>query len=115
MINGLWLSINEYSDYRDISISTIRRYIKAKRVQYKLEKRRYYIYVSREQYERRTNARQIPTLNDKELLLEQKIFSLNEKIKLLEIDNGELKMLVELYEGQTHKSVPAPPEIPLIC
>lgn len=115
MINGLWLSINEYSAYRNISISTIRRYIKAKRVQYKLENRRYYIYVSREQYDRRSKSQVIPTLQDKEALLEQRIQQLSIKLKKLEEENSELKMLVDLYEGQVSKPEPMPPEIPLIC
>lgn len=115
MINGLWLSINEYSAYRDISISTIRRYIKGKRVQYKLENRRYYIYVSREQYDRRTSTQTIPTLQDKEALLEQKVQSLTNELKLLQEENSELRMLVDIYEGQVCKTAPMPPEIPLIC
>lgn len=115
MINGLWLSINEYSEYRDISISTIRRYIKAKRVQYKLENRRYFIYVSREQYERRNSIQKIPTLQDRELILEQKVTALEQKIKNIMVDNSELKMLVDLYEGKQQKPQQLPPDIPLIC
>ena len=53
MDNEYWLTINEYSQYRDISVSTIRRYIKNKSVVSKFENGKYLIKVSSEQYELR--------------------------------------------------------------
>ncbi len=114
MINGVWLSINEYSAYRGISISTIRRYIKAKRVQYKLENRRYYIYVSKEQYERRMQKKESTVDSSVLNELKEKIISLEKQIKELKVENSELKMLVDLYEGKKANDI-QPPEIPLIC
>lgn len=116
MINGVWLSINEYSSYRGISISTIRRYIKAKRVQYKLENRRYYIYVSKEQYERRNNQKVLKEHSVDLVDLTEKVEQLESRLQQLQEENSELKMLVELYEGQLSlNKPPAIPEIPLIC
>jgi DNA-binding transcriptional MerR regulator len=116
MINGLWLTINEYSNYRGISISTIRRYIKAKSVQYKLENRKYFIYVSKEQYERRNGQKSIKESTENIVELYEKIATLEKKLQAVQEENSELKMLVELYEGQMSLNKPPEiPEIPLIC
>ena len=108
MIKGHWLTINEYAEYRDISISTIRRYIKSGRVQYKFENRKYYIYITEEQYQRRMLSKQ----QDSTAL---EIMALKEEIKRLKEENSELKMLVDLYEKQHMHSTVQPPEVPLVC
>ena len=107
MINGHWLTINEYAEYRKISISTIRRYIKSHRVQYKFENRKYYIYLTEEQYQRWVMRKE---QGDKEL----QIIALQQEIKKLREENSELKMLVDLYE-QKNVTTTQPPELPLIC
>ena len=90
---GIWLSINDYSDYRGISISTIRRYIKGSQVKYKFENGKYFIYVTEENLDRYQNKKN------------QEHLSLHFKIKELELENrkpheevNELKMLVSIYE-----------------
>ena len=42
-MEGKWLSIIEYANYKKKSISTVRRYIKANRVKYKEDQGKYYI------------------------------------------------------------------------
>jgi predicted site-specific integrase-resolvase len=116
MINGVWLSINEYSTYRGISISTIRRYIKAKRVQYKLENRKYYIYVSKEQYERRQGQKGVKESDTSFIELYERVAFLEKQLQVVQEENHELKMLIDIYEGkQRTVKFPEFPETPLIC
>ena len=91
---GIWLSINEYSDYRGISISTIRRYIKASQVKSKFENGKYFIYVNEgnlERYQTRKEGEQLS------LLL--RIKELESKNRSLMEEVNELKMLVNIYEN----------------
>lgn len=83
----VWLSILEYAQYRDISISTVRRYIKARRVKFKLTNGRYLIGVAKADFEKK--ATKIQGLDD---------WQKEKKALLEEID--ELKMLVKLYENE---------------
>ncbi len=104
---GVWLSINDYSRYKHVSISTIRRHIKNNILNHKEENGKYLIYVPSTEKLR---------LREGEELLQIKLESelLRAKIKQLREENSELKMLVELYENQRHVHLPSelPPEIP---
>ncbi len=105
---GVWLSINDYSRYKNVSISTIRRHIKNNIVKHKEENGKYFIYVpSTEKLKLREEEEQLKLKLETELLRTQ--------IRQLREENNELKMLVELYEKQNQKkSLPElPPEIPL--
>ncbi|MCR9203503.1 MAG: hypothetical protein NXH75_02930 [Halobacteriovoraceae bacterium] len=104
-MDGKWLSISEYSSYRDISISTIRRYIKANRVRFKKENGKYLIFVSDENYILRSNQKE-----REDLTLRLEIHELKDRIRILEEENNDLKMLVQIYE-QKLKS-PSLPELP---
>ncbi len=95
---GKWLSILDYAQHRDVSISSIRRYIKAGRVKYKQEKGKYFIWVS-------NYSEPVETKSDNKLLLD--------KIKSLQEENQELRMLVDLYEEQMRKK-PKNVELPEI-
>lgn len=105
---GIWLSINDYSRYKDVSISTIRRHIKNNILKYKEENGKYFIYVPSTEKLR---------LREEEELLKIKLETelLRSQLRQLREENNELKMLVELYEGgqSTQVSRPElPPEIP---
>ncbi len=106
-MEGKWLSIAEYSQYRNISVSTIRRYIKADRVKYKLEGGKYLIYVSDENYTIRVNQKE-----REELSLKMTIVELKDRIKVLEEENNDLKMLVDLYEGNKIDQSQSLPDLP---
>ncbi|MCF8058072.1 MAG: hypothetical protein K9K67_02155 [Bacteriovoracaceae bacterium] len=106
-MDGKWLSITEYSDYRNISISTVRRYIKANRVRYRLEQGKYKLHVSDENYTIRANKK-----DREELTLRLQLHELNDRVRVLEEENNDLKMLIQLYEGQITKKVRGLPEIP---
>ena len=104
---GIWLSILDYADYRGISISTIRRYIKASQVKYKKENGKYFIFVTDENYQRKRNSQEKSQLSTK-LELEE----LKRRIRILEEENNDLKMLVQLYEGKPKSSSDMPPALP---
>lgn len=97
---SVWLSIIEYSNYRKISISTIRRYIRDNRVQHKQIKGKYFIAENKERYLSRMSEKSQDTVDVKKL---------KNLVKELREENDELKMLVSLYENQKQ----APPELPL--
>jgi len=102
-MQGFWLSILEYANYRKVSISTVRRYIKSDRVQSKKEDGKFFIFVSNENYEKRQDI-----TKGKE---EGELARLKEQIKTLKEENNDLKMLVDLYENQKrHHDLP---EIPI--
>ena len=74
-----WLSLVDYAVLKNLSISTLRRYIKRDRVKYKLEGGKYYI----------------STLNDQDRLKE-----LERRNEQLREENDELRMLIALYEAK---------------
>lgn len=107
-MEGKWLSISDYSDYRNISISTVRRYIKGERVKYKKENGKYFIHVSDENFSIRVNKKE-----REELSLRLEIHELKDRVRLLEEENNDLKMLVEIYESQLNIKKPQlPPQLP---
>lgn len=102
---GVWLSINDYSRYKNVSISTIRRHIKNNILKYKEENGKYFIYV--------LSTEKVRLREEEELLkvkLEMEL--LRSKIKQLREENNELKMLVEIYEKQGAK--PSIPQAPVL-
>lgn len=107
-MEGKWLSITDYSAYRNISISTVRRYIKSERVRFKKEDGKYFIHVSDENYTIRVNKKE-----REELSLKLQLHELKDRIRLLEEENNDLKMLVEIYESQLGKNkIPDIPSLP---
>ena len=105
---GVWLSINDYSRYKDVSISTIRRHIKTNILKYKEENGKYFIYVPSTEKLR---------LREEEEILKVKLETelLRSQVRQLREENNELKMLVELYEKQNLKTIKndLPPEFPI--
>jgi cell shape-determining protein MreC len=105
---GVWLSIADYSRYKVVSISTIRRHIKNNILNHKEENGKYFIYVP--------SSERLKINEDKEILkirLEAEL--LRSKLNQLREENNELKMLVDLYEKQEMKMITAeeyPPELP---
>lgn len=101
---GVWLSITDYSRYKNVSISTIRRHIKNNILKYKEENGKYFIYVS--------STDRLRMREDEELLkLKLELELIRSQNRQLREENNELKMLVELYEGQS-KKVELPPALP---
>lgn len=108
---GVWLSINDYSRYKNVSISTIRRHIKNNILKHKEENGKYFIYVpSTEKLRLREEDEVLKIKLENELLRSQ--------LRQMREENNELKMLVEIYEKQNSKAsssrLDTPPELPFI-
>ncbi len=101
-MEGKWLSIIEYANYKKKSISTVRRYIKANRVKYREEQGKYYIFC-KNYFDQETNREMM------ELKLEN--VRLNKENRSLMEELSELKMLVALYE-QAPKQTKTLPSVP---
>jgi hypothetical protein len=109
---GVWLCLADYSRYKNVSISTIRRHIKNNILKHKEENGKYFVYVP--------SSEKVRIREDEELLkakLESEL--LRSKLQQLSEENTELRMLVELYEKQiTQKNnnfawgTDLPPELP---
>lgn len=97
MEDGVWLSILDYSIFRGISVSTIRRYIKSSRVRFKKENGKYLIFVSKERYLKKAQ------LNSKSEVDESEVEDLRNQVRILKEENEDLKMLVHLYEFKNKK------------
>lgn len=91
---GSWLSITEYSAFKNISISTVRRYIKANRLTTKKEDGKYFIFVSQEKIE----PKEIDT-QKKIIKLNLEIERLKTEIRILKEEKNDLRMLVSIYES----------------
>lgn len=105
--DGVWLSITDYSLYKKVSISTIRRHIKTNILKHREEEGKYFIYVA--------SSDRIKLKEEEEILrikLENELYK--SQIRQLREENTGLRMLVEIYENNStdlYKSV-EPPELP---
>lgn len=106
---GVWLSINDYSRYKNVSVSTIRRHIKNNILRHKEENGKYFIYVH--------SIEKVQLREEEEVMrLKLELELLRSSLRHLQEENNELRMLVDLYESQQTKRVPSkdhPPELPL--
>lgn len=105
---GVWMSILEYASFKSISISTIRRYIKASRVKTKKEGGKFYIYVSPEKI-REKNSKE-----EAHLKLQLENERLRMQIQSLEEELNDMKMLVQIYEQSQKDTRQDLPEIPTL-
>lgn len=108
--DGVWLSINDYSRYKNVSISTIRRHIKNNILKHKEENGKYFIYVASTEKVRLREEEELLKVKFEVELLRSQLRQQNE-------ENAALKMLVELYEkggSEPKVSIDSPPEIPFI-
>lgn len=102
-MQGQWLSILEYANYKGKSISTVRRYVKSGKVMKKEENGKYFIFV--EDFTGNKIRKE-----DNSLLEDLQIEN-----KKLRNELAEAMMLIELYEQGRFLNTPSnPPEIPSI-
>ena len=90
VMNGHWLTISEYSSYRQLSVSSIRRYIKSDKVVYKKVLGKYFIFVTSENLDKKVSV----VSSQKKI----EIMGLNKEIKRLTEENNDMKMLIDIYE-----------------
>lgn len=97
---GIWLSILDYANVKKTSISTIRRSIKSGHLKYKEEGGKYFIW-----------TKEI-AVQKEELSLKLENEFLKKKNRELVDEINDLKMLLQVYEGQSHQvELPPLPEI----
>jgi hypothetical protein len=106
--DGVWLSITDYSVYKKVSISTIRRHLKSNILKHKENDGKYFIYVA--------NSDRVKLKEEEEILrskLECELYK--SQIRDLKEENAELRMLVDLYEQNvlSESKLIGPPELPL--
>ncbi len=100
--DGVWLSISDYSRYKSVSVSTIRRHIKNNILKHREEDGKYLIYVP--------SMERIKLREEEEVLrLRLEIELMKSQVRELREENNEMRMLVDLYENK--KSIlDTPPE-----
>ncbi len=106
--DGIWLSIIDYATVKKISISTIRRSIKAKHLIYKEESGKYFIWM-------KDNTAQLRSEKN-ELALKLEIEYLKKKNRELSEELADSKMLLSVYENKSDEydfGLPPLPEIEL--
>jgi len=102
-----WITINDYSSLKNISISTIRRYIKSHKVTWKKEEGKYLIQVPSNEIANGKISSDDLTIG----LLRQEIKKLELQLRTVQEENNELKMLVNIYESEKNNEENLP-EIP---
>ncbi len=103
--DGVWLSITDYSRYKNVSISTIRRHIKSNILKYKEENGKYFIYAP--------SPEKIRLREEEETLrFKLEVEFLRSRIRELDEENGALRMLIELYEKNPVSKMTSLPELP---
>lgn len=109
-MEGTWLSILEYAQYKKKSVSTIRRYIKANRVKFRDEEGKYFIWT----------PNYVPPFeaNKRLATIELENERLKSEVCFLEEEISELKMLIAAYELESLPALPKlddelPPPLPV--
>lgn len=102
-MEGRWLSILEFANYKGKSISTVRRYIKANRVKHKEEQGKYYVWVKGYRDPSQQNERDFLEIRLENERLKKENRTLTEQV-------AELQMLVKIYEEE--KSVVNADQLP---
>jgi hypothetical protein len=87
MGTGAWISLMEYSVKKGISLSTLRRYIKARKVEFRIEEGRYLLFD-----ESAGNETTFPSG------LASTVSQLERDLKTAREEIAELKTLIALYE-----------------
>jgi len=105
--DGVWLSITDYSLYKKVSISTIRRHIKTNILKHREEDGKYFIYVA--------SSDRVKLKEEEETLrIKLELELLRTQLRQLREENNELRMLVDLYENKASDvfKISEPPELP---
>ncbi|MBA2406079.1 MAG: hypothetical protein H0V66_14985 [Bdellovibrionales bacterium] len=105
--DGVWLSITDYSLYKKVSISTIRRHIKTNILKHKEEDGKYLIYVA--------SSDRVKLKEEEEILrIKLELELVRMQMRQLREENNELRMLVDLYENKSTETskTTEPPELP---
>jgi len=96
---GYWVSLKEYLELQNISLSTARRRIKTGRVKAELRKGKYYIYILWERPAGRDQPNSaVSATPPSAAVLTQQVNYLRQQVQQLAQENSDLRMLVQAYE-----------------
>jgi hypothetical protein len=91
--DGVWLSITDYSLYKKVSISTIRRHLKTNILKHREEDGKYFIYVA--------SSERVKLKEEEEVLrVKLELELVRSQLRQQREENNELRMLVDLYENK---------------
>ncbi len=112
--DGQWLPIVDYSMRNNLSISTIRRSIKSKKLLYKIVGGKYFIYGENPSFKeseemisssgKNVNFHTQDGFNLNLNHLYRELEELKKELRKVKEENNELKMLVDLYETSSSKN-----------
>jgi hypothetical protein len=88
---GGWIPLMDYSLKKGLSLSTLRRYIKANKVKFRIENGRYLLFD--DDWDNNNNAKIEPLKN-----AQSKLHTLQVGLQKAHEEIAELKMLIALYE-----------------
>lgn len=91
-MDGKWLSILEYAAYKQKSISTVRRYVKANRVKFKEDNGKYFVWV-------KNYISDTSIIEREQLDLKFEFERIKKENMDLKEELGEARMLINLYEN----------------
>lgn len=101
-MEGKWLSVLEYASFKNKSISTVRRYIKANRVKFKEENGKYFIWTK--------------NFSENKTEIEKNSLEMKFEIERLKKENiylkdqvSEMQMLINIYESKNKENIPSIP------
>jgi predicted site-specific integrase-resolvase len=90
--SAMWIPLMEYAVKKGVSLSTLRRYIKSDKIQYRVENGRYFL----------LDVEETPTHPS-----EQRITELAKSLRSAQEEIAELKTLIALYEEGHHSQLEA--------
>jgi predicted site-specific integrase-resolvase len=85
---GAWIPLMDYAMKKGVSLSTLRRYIKSKKIKYKTESGRYLVWDE--------DAAELMAADST-----SEVAALKESLRRAQKEIAELKMLVALYEQKS--------------
>jgi len=89
---GAWIPLMDYAMKKGVSLSTLRRYIKSKKIKYKTESGRYLVWDE--------DASDL-TASHSDSVSASEVAQLKESLRRAQKEVAELKMLVALYEQKS--------------
>ena len=106
-LNGTWIPLMDYAMKNGVSLSTLRRYIKAGKVQYKSENGKYLILSSQPASADWLSANDFDSIAFDGNPIEGRVSNLEVELKKAQEEIAELKMLVAIYEERLFQNLPA--------
>ena len=106
--NEVWIPLLDYAVMNNLSTSTLRRYIKSKKIEFKIEKGRYLLRGDSDKNKNAilkfsvssapSQANWSPSNIEESMSVFQKVRELEEKLSHANEQISELKMLIAIYE-----------------